>query len=169
MLSVGLKIRPATHKDLLAISVLVLTSFRQFPLFSFLYSPLNVNRDYATDTLWFWSRRVQLEMLNPDARVTVAEVDKNVEATSREDSSEVDEIVTESWEMFEWVTKRYGVEPQEIHGGKVIVGFAIWRTKQPEHETERTVRKNWGAIIQGKMPKKGKRKKKHTYRRAANK
>jgi len=149
MSSVDLKIRPAIQEDLFAISVLVLTSFRQFPLFSYLYSPLNVNRDYAKDTLWFWRRRVQLEMLNPDARVMVAEVDKNVEATGREDPSEVDEVVKESWEMFEWVRKRYGVEPQEVRGGKVIVGFAIWWTRRPaESEPEGTIRKSWGTMIQ---------------------
>jgi ribosomal protein S18 acetylase RimI-like enzyme len=148
-MSYDLKIRPATRKDLFAISVLVLTSFRQLPLFSSLYSPLNVNRDYGADTLWFWRRRIQLEMLNPDARVTVAEVDKNVKAMSREDSSEVDEVVKESWEMFEWVTKRYGiVEPQEIPGGKVIVGFAIWWIRRPGIDTEEIARKSWGAMIQ---------------------
>jgi len=147
--SVDLKIRPATRKDLFAISVLVLTSFRQLPLFSSLYSPLNVNRDYGADTLWFWRRRIQLEMLNPDARVTVAEVGKNVKAMSREDSSEVDEVVKESWEMFEWVTKRYGVvEPQEVPGGKVIVGFAIWWIRRPGIDTEGIARKSWGAMIQ---------------------
>jgi hypothetical protein len=66
-------VRQAREDDLSAILALLLTSFRQFPLFDFLYSPLNKDFSFAQDTLFFWRRRLLLDLLDPEAAVIVAE------------------------------------------------------------------------------------------------
>ena len=69
------KLRYATAADVPAILALLLTSFRQFPLFDFLYSPLRQDLDRAVDTLFFWRRRVALAISDPDSAVVVAEIE----------------------------------------------------------------------------------------------
>lgn len=68
-------VRSATEADILAMLTLLLTSFCQFSLFSFLYSPLNTNKDAAFDTIWVWRRRLLLGLLDPNTTIFVAEVD----------------------------------------------------------------------------------------------
>jgi len=79
-------IRLARESDLTAILALLLTSFRQFPLFDFLYSPLDEDFDVAHDTVFFWRRRLLLDFLDPEASVIVAEapLDSLVSASAGE-------------------------------------------------------------------------------------
>jgi hypothetical protein len=67
-------VRPATESDLPALLSLLLTSFRQFPLFSFLYAPLDADLSAARDTVFFWRRRLLRGLLDPRVSIVVAEV-----------------------------------------------------------------------------------------------
>ena len=61
------RVRPATAADLPAVETLLLTSYRQFPLFSYLYAPLYRNLDWARDTRFFWRRQFR-QALHPFLR-----------------------------------------------------------------------------------------------------
>jgi hypothetical protein len=159
----GVNIRPATPQDLSALTTLVVTSYRQFPLFNYLYSPLSVNRNNATDTLWFWRRRILLEMLDPNSRVIVAEADQSTltgvsldhheDIENHKDAVEVeDPRFKESQEMLEWTRRKLGRDPQMTSNGRVIVGFAIWFVRSPEGgggPDKPAVRKSWCTVLRG--------------------
>lgn len=74
MLHTTLSISHATPAHIPALIALLLTSFRQFPLFATLYSPLDENLEFASDATWFWTSRLQLELLDPQSSVIVAEI-----------------------------------------------------------------------------------------------
>jgi hypothetical protein len=152
-------IRPATEADIPAVLSLLLTSFRQFSLFSFLYSPLNTNKDAAFDTIWVWRRRLLLGLLDPNAAIVVAEVDDDVPATLTKTEGDIqrteDRMVDESWKMLEWVTTRGGLTQKSTADGKgrTIVGFAIWRVRVGEKvEKSETIggKKGWIAMLRSK-------------------
>lgn len=112
-------VRCATPSDIPALLSLLLTSFRQFPLFDILYSPIHANIDYARDTVFFWRRRLLLDLLNPRCTILVA-----VKAvTDQPRTTAVD--AQSSW-MLEWVLKE-GL--QQVTGKDMIVGFAIWKVR----------------------------------------
>ena len=125
-------IRQATEPDIPEILSLVLTSYRQFPLFNYLYSPLVDHRDAARDTLFFWRRRLRLKMLDPKTTVLVAETASGQVPNARRtaEGGEVDEVTRESWSMLDWVERNHRPTSQVSGkgkiGGKRIVGFAIW-------------------------------------------
>ncbi|CAF3444562.1 unnamed protein product [Fusarium graminearum] len=73
-MSSPVRIRRAEEADLDALTTLILTSFRQFQLFAYLYSSLQSSPASASDTLWYWRRRLHLEMLDPYTDVLVADI-----------------------------------------------------------------------------------------------
>jgi hypothetical protein len=126
----GITVRSAEEADIPAISSLVLTSFRQFPLFNYLYSPLYDDINNAHDTVFFWSRRTLLDLLDPTANVLVAEVPKTLSVTTTCPVNADDPVELESWRMLDWVLKK-GKLSQESRKSpdKVVVGFAIWKDR----------------------------------------
>lgn len=123
-------IRNATEQDIPAIVSLVLTSFRQFPLFAFLYSPLENNKDAAHDTIFFWSRRVLVDLLDPTATVQVAELANESLPIVRDADQNRDPIVEESWRMLEWLQQNSRLSQSSANtSGTLIVGFTIWKTR----------------------------------------
>ena len=121
-------IRDATEDDISAIVSLVLTSFRQFPLFAFLYSPLDNNKDAARDTIFFWSRRVLVDLLDPTATVQVAELANYSLPTVQDADQSNDPIMEESWRMLEWLQRNSRLsQASKSSPGAIIVGFTIWK------------------------------------------
>jgi hypothetical protein len=123
-------LRHAQDGDIPAITSLVLTSFRQFPLFDFLYSPLRENIDNAHDTVFFWSRRVRAAIYDREATVMVAEV------PSSSLSEHSGEDVKDSCEMLRWATDSANLSQVHESTGMAVVGFAIWRWKGSSMSTE---------------------------------
>lgn len=131
----GVSIRLARKSDLTAILALLLTSFRQFPLFDFLYSPLDENFDVAHDTVFFWRRRLLLDLFDPEASVIVAEapLDSLVSASAGEPDSQTDPIYQKSVAALDW-TERNGLPTRStLISENAIVGFAIWRFRSGEN------------------------------------
>jgi GNAT superfamily N-acetyltransferase len=123
-------IRNATEQDIPAIVSLVLTSFRQFPLFAFLYSPLDDSKDAAHDTIFFWSRRVLVDLLDPAATVQVAELAHESLPTSQAADQSDDPIAEESWRMWEWLQQNSRLsQASKSTPGTLIVGFTIWKDR----------------------------------------
>jgi hypothetical protein len=123
-------LRRAEECDIPAILALLLTSFRQFPLFTFLYAPLDHNKDAAHDTIFFWRRRLLLDLLDPTATILVAEAPESFPATTLASGDDLDEIEKESWKMLEWVTRKGKLSQSSgVTAGKLVVGFAIWRRR----------------------------------------
>jgi hypothetical protein len=133
----NISIRLATEDDIGAILALLLTSFRQFPLFDFLYSPLNRDLNFASDTVFFWRRRLLLGLLDPEVSIIVSEAPASSLTTSANaitDEEQNDPIFKQSVRAFEW-TERNGllnVSPSSTENA--IVGFAIWRFRAGEKE-----------------------------------
>jgi hypothetical protein len=130
-------IRPATESDLPALLSLLLTSFRQFPLFAFLYAPLDTDLSTAKDTIFFWRRRLLLELLDPGASIVVAELADAEGVVGRERGREGEEgerqmtdVERESWRMLDWIGAQ-GELSQESWAtpGCAVVGFAIWNVR----------------------------------------
>jgi hypothetical protein len=121
-------LRLAIESDIPAITSLFLTSFRQFPLFAYLLSPLNTNLDYAHDTIWYWRRRLIVGLLDPGTQIVVAEAEKG--------SLSIVEGPGEAWEQgmqtLEWA-ERNGLFTS-TKDGKEVVGFAIWRVRRGESD-----------------------------------
>jgi ribosomal protein S18 acetylase RimI-like enzyme len=123
-------IRDATEGDIPAIVSLVLTSFRQFPLFAFLYNPLYNNKDAARDTIFFWSRRVLIDLLDPTTTVQVAELANDILPTARAADQSDDPIAEESWRMLEWLQRNSRLsQASKSSPGAIIVGFTIWKDR----------------------------------------
>lgn len=145
-------LRPATESDLPALLALLLTSFRQFPLFRFLYAPLDSDLSAANDTVFFWRRRLLRELLDPSVSVVIAEVvddgdggreqrrrghlgggDGEAQGATgdgqqqRQQQQQMTEVEKESWRMLEWVVARGGLSQASMaRRGCLVVGFAIW-------------------------------------------
>ena len=127
-------VRGAQECDLDAILALLLTSFRQFPLFDFLYSPLDGNFDVARDTVFFWRRRLLLDLLDPEASVIVAEAPRDaiVNSASALRVEDSDSIYKKSLVALDW-TEANGLSTVSVPATQdVIVGFAIWRFRKGE-------------------------------------
>jgi hypothetical protein len=129
-------IRPATESDLPALLSLLLTSFRQFPLFAFLYAPLDTDLSTAKDTIFFWRRRLLLELLDPGASIVVAELAEAEGVVGRERGrgGEGERLMTdverESWRMLDWIGARGGLSQGSwARPGWAVVGFAIWNVR----------------------------------------
>jgi hypothetical protein len=142
-------VRRAEECDLSAILALLLTSFRQFPLFAFLYAPLDHDKDRARDTVFFWRRRVLLDLLDPWATILVAEVPVSLPPTTTTCAEDADAVTVESWRMLEWVTHKGKLsQSSKLAPGKMVVGFAIWKDR-PGHGAGRktggneTARASW--------------------------
>jgi hypothetical protein len=149
MSSPAASIRRAEESDIPAILALLLTSFRQFPLFTFLYAPLDCNKAAAHDTVFFWRRRLLLNLLDPAVTVLVAEVPESVPATTLTRGDDVDEVENESWNMLEWVTRNGKLsQSSRLTAGKLVVGFAIWRDR-PGHEAKAGAEASGGGEITG--------------------
>ena len=130
-------IRPAHSSDIHALLSLLLTSFRQFPLFSHLYPHLRTNKNTAHDTILFWKQRLRLDLQDPFVSVLVAEIPETCLASGhvREGEAKSDDAVDEeeSRRMLEWVqTKGRLSQVSHEREGWLVVGFAIWRDRIPE-------------------------------------
>jgi hypothetical protein len=112
-------VRVATSSDIPALLSLLLTSFRQFTLFDVLYSPIHVDIDYARDTVFFWRRRLILDLLNPRCTVLVAE-----QPVSQQPQSVPENV--QSSQMLAWMEKQ-GLRQES--GASRIMGFAIWKIR----------------------------------------
>jgi hypothetical protein len=114
-------LRVADKGDAPAIISLLLTSFRTIPLFALLYAPLQLNKDNAFDTVYFWSRRVHLAIADPSSDVLVAELPitylDNVPEWRNSDGGGNNA----SWQMFEWVQRRARLEQTRLKSGTVVV------------------------------------------------
>lgn len=127
----SVELRRAEATDVPAIVMLVLTSFRQFPLFSFLYSPLYEDKSRAKDTIRIWKRRVLLDLLDPATCVVVAELPKCIAATYSLNKNVDDLADDESWQMLDWINKTQMLTQSSTnHPDSLIVGFAIWNDRQ---------------------------------------
>jgi hypothetical protein len=142
----GVSVRLAREGDLSAILALLLTSFRQFPLFDFLYSPLDNDFDVAHDTLFFWRRRLLLDLLDPEAAVIVAEAPLDCLAVSAS-SGDDDEVYQKSLKAQEWTEKNGLSTKSSSTKGCSIVGFAIWRFRLGEkvgaERSPEKIRRSW--------------------------
>jgi hypothetical protein len=132
-LSDSVAIRIADEGDLNAILGLLLTSFRQFSLFDFLYSPLNEKLDYATDTIFLWRQRLLLDILDPNASIIIAEVPSSslVISDPPPNGDKNDLEFEKSLEALKW-TEKHHLSTASADGQNVIVGFAIWRVRPRE-------------------------------------
>ena len=148
-------VRGAQECDLDAILALLLTSFRQFPLFDFLYSPLDRNFDVARDTVFFWRRRLLLDLLDPEASVIVAEAPRDaiVNSASAPRVEDSDSIYKKSLVALDW-TEANGLSTVSVPATQdVIVGFAIWRFRKGEKkdslDLEAKTAASWCSKIRG--------------------
>jgi hypothetical protein len=122
-------IRPATESDLPTLLSLLLTSFRQFPLFALLYAPLDTDLSAANDTIFFWRRRLLLELLDPGASIAVAELADADGVPGRgrgRGERQMPDVERESWRMLDWIGARGGLGQESA---AVVVGFAIWNVR----------------------------------------
>ncbi|CAG1962317.1 unnamed protein product [Fusarium graminearum] len=140
-MSSPVRIRRAEEADLDALTTLILTSFRQFQLFAYLYSPLQSSPASASDTLWYWRRRLHLEMLDPYTDVLVADI--GVEDKSPDAGDDMGAKY-----LHEWVATRMDRKDPQIQkvdklrisgrdasmGDRLVVGFAIWNVRKPYQE-----------------------------------
>jgi hypothetical protein len=164
-MSSPVSIRRAEEADLDAMTTLILTSFRQFQLFAYLYSPLRSAPSSASDTLWYWRRRLRLEMLDPCTDVLVADID--VADKSPDAANDMDAKC-----LHEWVLTRRGQKDPQIRtignlgirgrdGGledRFVVGFALWNVRKPYQEetitpkiaaTPKRQNQSWAAWLEG--------------------
>ncbi|KAK3387332.1 hypothetical protein B0H63DRAFT_521390 [Podospora didyma] len=138
--ALNINIRKAEKADLEALSTLVLTSFSQFSLFAYLYSPLQRDINVASETLWYWRRRLRLGMLDPASHVIVAEATID----SEEDIPTADEDGDEggqSRRLLDWAMQKtrerdpqFQLQTVDIGDRQTktyIVGFAIWNVRDP--------------------------------------
>lgn len=138
--SISATVRRAKESDIPAILALLLTSFRQFPLFSLLYSPLYTDKAAALDTVFFWRRRLLLDLLSVTSEIIVAEVPQSHAPQSSKPTNDglhdLDELEDESWRMLDWCTTqgRLG-QASTTNPGLVVVGFAIWEFREGEAPT----------------------------------
>ena len=125
-------VRPANSADLPQVVDLVLTSFRQFPLFDYLYAPLRTNLDGARDTRFYWRRRFQLAMLQPGATVLVAETNAPLPAASELQArrKDVPDYVKESWRMLNWIETQQTPDIQPLEGKRQVCGWAVWMVRK---------------------------------------
>lgn len=139
-------VRLAQEGDLSAILALLLTSFRQFPLFDFLYSPLDHDFDFAHDTMFFWRRRLLLDLLDPEAAVIVAEAPLD-SLTISASSGDSNKVYQKSLKAQEWTEKNGLSTKSSSTKGCSIVGFAIWRFRPGEkvgaERSPEKIRRSW--------------------------
>jgi len=126
-------IRLAQESDIPAIHSLFLTSFRQFPLFEYLFSPLNRNLDFAHDTVFYWRKRLIIGLLNPETSIIVAEAPAgHLQAVEGDES---DSRYKQAVSTLKW-TESNGLSTTSATNSKnVVVGFAIWRIRKGESES----------------------------------
>jgi len=128
-------LRFANNSDVPAILSLLLTSFRSFALFDFLYTPLRENKDNACDTIFYWGRRLKLAIADPYSSVIVAELPQVslqsvVSWETRQNGN------GEAWEMLDWARTKGGLEQAVSAKNVIIIGFAIWRWRDLEREPQ---------------------------------
>jgi hypothetical protein len=126
-------IRLALQSDIPAILSLFLTSFRQFPLFEYLFSPLNKNLDFAHDAVFHWRRRLIVGLLDPETSIIIAEA--SAEQLQPVEGDESDAQYKQAVNTLKW-TERHGLSTTSLTNGKnVIVGFAIWRIRRGKSDS----------------------------------
>lgn len=122
MNSQAMTLRSATPADIPAMLSILLTSFRDFPLFDFVYSPLNQNIEHASDTIFFWGRRIEAAIYDPQSDVVVAECSPlSLDST--------DAPTHNPSEMLNWVVSTGKLSQISTETGQLVVAFAIWRWK----------------------------------------
>ncbi|CAG8949132.1 hypothetical protein HYFRA_00004754 [Hymenoscyphus fraxineus] len=135
-------LRPATEQDIPSLLPLVLTSFRSFPLFSYLHSPLDNNLDLFHDTIYHWTARFLIGILDERTEVVVAEVPGGSLDSgeggggeggegAREERERSEEVMRMGWEAMGWL-ERMGMDMSKGEEEMVVVGFAIWEGRGAE-------------------------------------
>jgi hypothetical protein len=126
--STPVSIRQAKEDDIPAIIALVLTSFRQFPLFDYLYSPLHEDKRKARDTIWIWQRRILRELLDTTTDVVVAELPASIVPAQHREVEDAVEL--ESRSMLDWIrTESTLLRKSRQSRPYQIVGFSIWQDR----------------------------------------
>lgn len=123
-------LRLATEQDIPSLIALVLTSFRSFPLFEYLYSPLNTNLDYFQDTIYHWTARFLLGISDPATEIIVAELPAGgLQAVGEGE----DEAMRKGWEAWGWL-ERNGMDMERGEEEMVVVGYAVWEVRMGSFE-----------------------------------
>ncbi|KAH8685514.1 acyl-CoA N-acyltransferase [Tricladium varicosporioides] len=118
-------VRAAKESDIPTILTLVLTSFSNFPFFTYIYSPLATNPDFAHDTVYYWRKRLLLGLLDPQTSIVVAEAPIEVLG----DVDEEGESFKKGKVAQDWSERNIpGVRGKG--DASVVVGFAIWQFNQ---------------------------------------
>lgn len=118
-------IRRSARQDIPSLVSLVLTSFRRFPLFDFLYTPLRSDINNARDTIFFWNLRLRKALLDPSAIIIVAEVPPEwLPNTPKDDPRTIDQ---DSWEVWDWLQSQGKPYSNGGFRENSIAGFALWR------------------------------------------
>jgi hypothetical protein len=149
--------RLAQPADIPAVAALVVTSFRRDPLVHRLLAPLARDPSLAVDTIYFWSRRLAIYLLDPDVRFTVASVpstwaaererqlrgerQSKCNASPSAQSTPADgagatgaqpETIgpvspDELWQALDWL-RDHDALGEDVDGQR-IAGFAVWRVE----------------------------------------
>jgi hypothetical protein len=142
--------RKATSSDIPALLTLILTSFRQIPMFQALQSPLVTRKSFAHDTLWFWRRRFLLDLLDNESEIEVVEVDnvsvrqfggQQSEGGQGPPCAQGEDAENEDWQegrnWWFWCREHARLLGQvsSTDREKVIVGFASWKIRMGTHRT----------------------------------
>ena len=149
--------RLAQPADIPAVTALVVTSFRRDPLVHRLLAPLARDPSLAEDTIYFWSRRLAIYLLDPDVRFTVASVpatwarerERQLRAggqgrctacpsppstpvdgggaTGAQPTTTGSGSPDELWQALDWL-RDHDALGEDVDGQR-IAGFAVWRVQ----------------------------------------
>jgi hypothetical protein len=148
-------IRPALESDIPTLLTIFLTSFRLHPLFTYLHFPLQANPSLASDTIFFWRRRLKLFILDPRVDLVVLVVPRNVVESQKvrevDEVTEVGEEIGKSWEMLRWAQTEGGLGDDK-ESEEVVVGFATWAVRKGLLDADPDVpTRSWIDALRGLM------------------
>ncbi|KIW07781.1 uncharacterized protein PV09_01707 [Verruconis gallopava] len=128
MTAVTVHLREATVDDIPAMLSMLLTSFRRFPLFDYLYAPLHDDVSNASDTLYFWDKRLRKTLWDPSRTIIVAE-GRNCGLPSEPREAPTQQIERESWSMLSWINSSQALPLSSSQTVCTPIGFAVWQWK----------------------------------------
>jgi hypothetical protein len=138
-------LRPATSADIPSLATMVLTSFRRFPLFDLMYTPIRSDISLSRITLFYWNLRLRKALLDPSAIVVIAELQSPAQLPNQPiDKPETAED-EESWTMLKWIQ----TQPRYIlprGDGNEVVGFALWRWEGEAAQQNKRSMSMWNRI-----------------------
>jgi hypothetical protein len=125
-MATSITLREATTEDIPALLSMLLTSFRRFPLFDYLYAPIRTDQANALDTLYFWDKRLRKTLWDPLSTIIVAEIrDCNLPSAPLEIPTR--QIDQDSWGMLRWIYSSKPFPLSDSSSGTALFGFSIWR------------------------------------------